>query len=62
MTSGPETVGKAKVKQGKVSTTITLPKELAAEILEAANRAGIGWTQMMAVLLRQALDAQKARG
>jgi hypothetical protein len=46
----------------KVTTTITLPASTAADVKEAAARAGIGWTQMMAVLIRQALDENRARG
>lgn len=42
----------------KVTTTITLPKQTADDVKLAAARAGVGWTQMMAVLIRQALDAQ----
>ncbi len=45
---------------GKVTTTITLPKQTADDVKKAAARAGIGWTQMMAVLIRQGLDAQRA--
>ncbi len=41
----------------KVTTTITLPKQTADDVKAAAARAGVGWTQMMAVLIRQALDA-----
>lgn len=47
-----------KPSDGKVTTTITLPKETADDVKAAALRAGVGWTQMMAVLIRQALDAQ----
>lgn len=46
-----------KPSNGKVTTTITLPAETAADVKTAAQRAGVGWTQMMAVLIRQALDA-----
>jgi hypothetical protein len=45
----------------KVTTTITLPKETADELKVAAKRAGIGWTQMMAVLIRRGLDEDRAR-
>lgn len=43
----------------KVTTTITLPRQTAEDVKAAARRAGVGWTQMMAVLIRQALDAQR---
>lgn len=45
------------IDEKKVTTTITLPAQTAADVKTAAKRAGIGWTQMMAVLIRQALDA-----
>lgn len=45
----------------KVTTTITLPRETADELKIAAKRAGIGWTQMMAVLIRRGLDEDRAR-
>jgi hypothetical protein len=45
----------------KVTTTITLPLATADELKVAAKRAGIGWTQMMAVLIRRGLDEDKAR-
>lgn len=45
----------------KVTTTITLPRETADELKVAAKRAGIGWTQMMSVLIRRGLDEDKAR-
>jgi len=45
----------------KVTTTITLPRETADELKVAAKRAGIGWTQMMAVLIRRGLDEDKSR-
>lgn len=44
--------------EGKVSTTITMPKQLADDVKAAAARNGIGWTQMMVVLIRRALDAE----
>jgi hypothetical protein len=50
-----------KLADGKVTTTITLPKQTADELKEAAKRSGIGWTQMMAVLIRRGLDEDKAR-
>ncbi len=46
------------VAEKKVTTTITLPAQTAEDVKLAAKRAGIGWTQMMAVLIRQALDAR----
>lgn len=46
-----------KPSEEKVTTTITLPKQTADDVKAAAARAGIGWTQMMAVLIRQSLDA-----
>lgn len=61
MTQGPAEIATAQAKQDKVTTTITLPAALAEEVKVAAARAGIGWTQMMAVLIRQALDAQGPR-
>lgn len=45
----------------KVTTTITLPKQTADDVKVAAQRAGIGWTQMMAVLIRRGLDEDQAK-
>ena len=45
----------------RVTTTITLPRETADELKAMAKRAGIGWTQMAAVLIRQGLDTQGGR-
>ncbi len=58
MTSKAAAIADEQSRKDKVTTTITLPAELADEVKTAAGRAGIGWTQMMAVLIRQALDAQ----
>lgn len=46
----------------KVTTTITMPREMADELKAAAKRAGIGWTQMMVVLIRRGLDEAPERG
>lgn len=53
--------GSEAIADKKVTTTITLPKSLADDVKLAASRAGIGWTQMMTVLIRQALDAQMVK-
>lgn len=50
-----------KPAEGKVTTTITMPTPMADEVKAEAARAGIGWTQMMQVLIRQSLDARKAQ-
>lgn len=60
MASNAADIANTQERQDKVTTTITLPQELADEVKVAAKRAGIGWTQMMAVLIRQALDGQKS--
>lgn len=50
-----------KPSDGKVTTTITLPRQTADDVKVAAKRAGIGWTQMMAVLIRRGLDEDQAK-
>ena len=51
-----------KPSDGKVSTTITMPAPLADEVKAKANTLGIGWTQMMVVLIKRGLDADAPKG
>jgi hypothetical protein len=40
---------------------LRIPRDMAAEMFEEARRNGIGRTAMITTLMREALDARKAR-
>jgi hypothetical protein len=50
----------AREKLGKVPTTIGLPPDIIEAVKVEAARAGVPWTSMVVILVRQALDARVA--